>query len=117
MFEAHTAAFSDFDNRVTAARTQQYSLPKPVQLIHSHYRCPVSVWFAEGKRKDRKGNIELVWSIYVEYRRQDNSHAYKVIEVPRQQNIPESLWIQLAELELNDICPLTTRVNPVISLC
>ncbi|MBY4675805.1 hypothetical protein [Marinobacterium arenosum] len=119
MFEAHTFSFQDagLDGSAVPVETSvpvgDAELPDAIQLIHRDYRCPLYVWFAEGKRKDRQRQPQPVWFIYVEYRRGDGSRASRVLERPRTGPLPAALWHELATLPLADISPAQCRANPV----
>lgn len=119
MFEAHTFSCQDAGLEPPVAPLEpapsvvDAELPDAIQLIHRDYRCPLYIWFAEGKRKDRRGRPQPVWFIYVEYRRGDGSRASRVLERPRSGPLPASLWRELASLPLADISPAQCRANPV----
>lgn len=122
MFEAHTLSATEFEFSQPAltvanqavSTLDSAAVPPALQLIHRQYRCPLYVWFAEGKRKDKQHQVEQVWFIYVEYRRADQSHGCKVLEVTRGDYISSDIWQQLTSLTLADICPQSTRSNPIL---
>nr|WP_320135681.1 hypothetical protein [uncultured Amphritea sp.] len=76
MFEAHiyTEAASpetDLNHRSVKPNT-------PANCWHNIYQCNVRYWMAEGKRQARDTLF-----LYIEYCNRDNSHGYKLIEIPK----------------------------------
>ncbi len=83
MFEAHTldSLYLESDtpdysprNRVPA-NSEEIDLSaikaltrQPYHRTHSSSLRPLTIWFAAGKRKDRKGRIEATLFTYIEYR-------------------------------------------------
>ena len=121
MFEAHSLYADDFLPQSTTASVDcalpagndSESGPADIHLLHAHHLCPLYIWFARGKRKNAAGEAQATWYIHVEYRRANGSHGYRLLEVQDQNGLPANVWQRLTALELPDICPEQTRLNPV----
>ncbi|WP_428033715.1 hypothetical protein [Amphritea sp.] len=75
MFEAHIYAESSHTEAGLGIRSVK--LNTPASCWHTHYQCNVRYWITSGKRQSRERLF-----LYVEFRHRDNSHGYKVIELP-----------------------------------
>ncbi|WP_027857616.1 hypothetical protein [Marinobacterium jannaschii] len=73
MFEAHTLEYQSQDLEAANSATIDLSALKEITAKQYHRRHdsslrPLTIWFAEGKRKDRRGRIEPTLFTYIEYR-------------------------------------------------
>ena len=114
MFEAHNLYADEFlpAQHNDATTPAEPKLPNAVHLLHAQYQCPLYIWFAQGKRKSRDGQLTPTVYIHVEYRRADGTPAWKLLQYAGTA-VPEAIWQQLTELELPGLCPQQTRANPI----
>ncbi|UTW04216.1 hypothetical protein KDX31_04140 [Amphritea atlantica] len=75
MFEAHIYSQSSRPETVPGDRLVKFN--SPTCCWHSRYQCNVRYWITPGKRQ----SLERLF-LYIEFRNRDNSHGYKVIELP-----------------------------------
>ncbi|MBN0988877.1 hypothetical protein [Amphritea pacifica] len=75
MFEAHI--YSESPRTETVAAIRQVKLNSPASCWHNHYQCNIRYWITQGKRQSREHLF-----LYIEFRQRDNSHGYKVLELP-----------------------------------
>ncbi|WP_299200770.1 hypothetical protein [uncultured Amphritea sp.] len=75
MFEAHI--YAESSHTETAQGNRSVKLNTPASCWHTLYQCNVRYWVTSGKRQSRDQLF-----LYVEFRHRDNSHNYKLIELP-----------------------------------
>ncbi|MDO6561833.1 hypothetical protein Q4488_00410 [Amphritea sp. 1_MG-2023] len=76
MFEAHI--YTEAGNPDAGLNHQSVKPNTSANCWHTRYQCNVRYWLAEGKRQTR-----ATLFLYIEYYNRDNSHGYKLIEIPQ----------------------------------
>ena len=83
------------------------ALPPARHLVHSG-GCPLYVWWALAKRRNRAGQQWLCYFVYLEYRLVSGASAYVQHEL-RLDKVDDAIWRELAQLPIPGACALASR--------